>query len=392
MVRPGLMSALVLATLLLAQPGRSAPVSDQQWSALAARLFPALTALERVQAAGGAKLSSRSARLAERRRRMDTCQQAPGCLLRAGLWSDAEIADVAALADHALQGPARQAASADDGLQAQVARELKGLNGILQVYGLGAPPRYPQIDGPIDAPGSALFSVTLADAVSLAEAGKQDGSAVLDPSISLALSLLDVNDRNAASAFEPLDERYNGAALAHARVVDWRRYRFTAIIVPGIGPENPGLMLSARGKLNVRMAAQRFADGAAPFIILSGGAVHPRQSPNVEALEMRRALIERFAIPPESIVVEPYARHTTTNLRNVTRRLVALGAPVDQEALIVTNVEQSKYIESALFSERNRIELGYQPGKVEKRLSPVELTFRPAASSLRIDPMDPLDP
>jgi hypothetical protein len=392
MVRAGLTSALVLATLLLARPGHCAPVGDQQWSVLAARLFPALTALERARAADGDKASNLSAPLAERRGRMDACLQAPGCLLRAGLWSDAEIADVAALADHALKGPARQAASADDGLQAQVTRELKGLNGILQVYGLGAPPRYPQIDGPIDPPGTALFSATLVDAVSVAEAGKQDRSAVLDPSISLALALLDVNDRGTASAFEPLDQRYNGSALAHARAVDWRRYRFTAIIVPGVGPENPGLTLSARGKLNVRMAAQRFADGVAPFIILSGGAVHPRQSPNVEALEMRKALIERFAVPPESIVVEPYARHTTTNLRNVTRRLVALGAPVDQEVLIVTNAEQSKYIESALFSERNRIELGYQPGKVGERLSPVELTFRPAASSLRVDPLDPLDP
>lgn len=392
MVRARLTSGLVLATLLLAQPGHSAPVGDQQWSGLAGRLFPALVALERVQAADGAKSSKPSALLTARRGRMEACQQVPGCLLRAGLWSDAEIADVAALADRTLQGPARQAASADDGVQAQVARELKGLNNILQVYGLGAPPRYPLIDGPIDAPGSALFGVTLADAVSLAEAGKQDASAALDPSLSLALALLDVNDRDTASAFEPLDQRYNGAAMAHARTMDWSRYRFTAIIVPGIGPENPGLTLSARGKLNVRMAAQRFADGAAPFIILSGGAVHPRLSPNVEALEMRRALIERFAVPPESIVVEPYARHTTTNLRNVTRRLVALGAPVDQQALIVTNVEQSKYIESALFSERNKTELGYQPGKVESRLSPVELTFRPAASSLRIDPMDPLDP
>lgn len=392
MVRAGLASALSLATLFLAQPGRAAPVGDQQWSVLATRLFPALTALKRVQAADGAESSSRSPPLVERRRRMDACQQAPGCLFRAGLWSDAEIAEVVALADHALQGPARQAVSADDGLRAQVVRELKGLNGILQVYGLGAPPRYPQIDGPIDPPGTALFGVTLADAATLAEAGKQDASAELDPSLALALALLDVNDRKTASAFEPLDERYNAAALAHARTVDWRRHRFTAIIVPGVGPENPALTLSARGKLNVRMAAQRFADGAAPFIIVSGGAVHPRQSPNVEALEMRRALIERFAIPPESIVVEPYARHTTTNLRNVTRRLFALGAPADQDALIVTNAEQSKYIESALFSERNRVELGYQPGKVERRLSPVELTFRPAASSLRIDPLDPLDP
>ena len=128
------------------------------------------------------------------------------------------------------------------------------------------------------------------------------------------------------------------------------------------------------------------------LIILSGASVHPKGTRFVEAVEMRKALIERFGVPAESIIIEPYARHTTTNLRNVTRRLIAMGAPLDKDALIVTYTNQSRYIESAEFASRNQKELGYLPGTVGARLSPTELIFRPSAKSLRIDPLDPLDP
>ena len=69
-----------------------------------------------------------------------------------------------------------------------------------------------------------------------------------------------------------------------------------------------------------------------------------------------------------------------------------MGAPLDKDILIITNTGQSGYIESPEFSARNQKELGYLPGKVGTRLSPTELTFRPSAQSLRIDPADPLDP
>jgi hypothetical protein len=69
-----------------------------------------------------------------------------------------------------------------------------------------------------------------------------------------------------------------------------------------------------------------------------------------------------------------------------------LGAPLNRDALIITNPEQSQYIQGAEFAARNQQELGYQPGGIGNRLSPTVLTFRPARASLRIDPMDPLDP
>jgi hypothetical protein len=71
---------------------------------------------------------------------------------------------------------------------------------------------------------------------------------------------------------------------------------------------------------------------------------------------------------------------------------MAMGAPLDRDALIVCNPSQSQYVESAIFAERNDKELGYQPGRIGPRVSPTELVFRPDRESARIDPLDPLDP
>ncbi|RYF03780.1 MAG: YdcF family protein, partial [Oxalobacteraceae bacterium] len=303
-------------------------------------------------------------------------------------WTDAEMDAVAA----AVPASANRAALADDGIRAQVARELRGLNAVLQTYGFGTQARYPMIDGPVEQAGGADFKALVADAIWLADAGKNDPAVRLDPSLALAIALVDVSERHDAVAFEPLDAAHNAAPFALARTLDWKRYRYSAIIIPGVGPENPTISLSARGKLHLQLAARRFAQGDVAFIITSGAAVHPKGSHFVEAVEMRKALIERYRIPAERIVIEPYARHTTTNLRNATRRLHAMGAPLDKPTLIVANADQSRYITSPEFAARNPAELGYDPGTVGTRLSPYEVEFTPSLHSLRVDPWDPLDP
>jgi hypothetical protein len=375
----------IVAALIVAHPGLAAPVADSHLKAMAGNLFPAVEAIapERLPADVRHMLEAR-------RTRITACGKDAHCAVEASLWTPAESALLAAAVEKSVKAGAFTLL--DDGIRPEVERELTGLNNILKVYGLGAPARYPLIDGPTEGIPFAQSIANISYALDLAVAGRDDPSTALDPGIGLALSLLDANDRGEAGAFEPLDGQYNAAAVAKARTIDWKRYRYTAIIIPGVGPDDLGTPLSARGKLNVRMAAQHLADGVAPFVILSGSSVHPRETRFVEALEMRKALIERFGVPADSIVIDPYARHTTTNMRNATRRLVALGAPLDRDALIVTNADQSRYIEGKEFVARNQLELGYQPGTVEKRLSPFELTFRPSLSSMRVDPMDPLDP
>ena len=252
-------------------------------------------------------------------------------------------------------------------------------------------PRYPQIDGAgtID-PQEARARLQAADWLS--RTPRAGSAQALDGSVEFALALLDVSDRADAIAFDPLTDGLNAAAARRARTLDWKHWHHSALILTGVGPETPEMPLSPFGKYHVRLAAERFAQGDVPFIILTGGRAHPRATRFTEAEQMRIALIERYGVPPDAIVIEPYARHTTTNLRNASRMLTMLGAPIDTPALIVCNPNQSEMIASPAFAQRNITELGYAPGQIGRRISPTELEFLPSPSSLRIDPRDPLDP
>ena len=65
---------------------------------------------------------------------------------------------------------------------------------------------------------------------------------------------------------------------------------------------------------------------------MSGGFVHPAQTPYAEAIEMKKALIADFSIPQEAILVDPHARHTTTNMRNAARLLYRYAIPFESVA------------------------------------------------------------
>lgn len=364
----------VCAALAAFQPSLAATVEDGVIAALGKRLFPIVSSMHRADAT--TKVRSM---FTERDRRLSECAEDAPCKLDASRWSADEISLVAGTATAGERSEA-------------IRRELTGLNAILEVYGKGGVARYPKIDGPIAKAGSERLANDVAVAALMSEVGRDESVAALDPSIGFALALLDVNDRLDAIAFEPIDGGLNADAFQHARTLNWSRYPYTAIIVLGAGPEDLLTPLSARGKLHIKLAARRYIEGQAPFIILSGGAVHPRDTRYVEAVEMRRALLERFNVPAQAIVIEPYARHTTTNLRNATRLLMALDAPVDRDALVLSNSRHIDYVQSAEFATRNQNELGYQPGKLGRRTSPFDVTFRPSPDSSRVDPLDPLDP
>jgi hypothetical protein len=374
--------ALLLCMAVVAiQPVFAATAEDRIIATLGKRLFPVVTAMDRSRA--GAEVR---AMLAERDRRLAACADDAGCKIDASAWKEDEIGLVSEMA------ASDMAPAAASERRRAIRRELAGLNAILDVYGKGSTPRYPEIDGPIGKKDSRRLATDIAVAASISELGRDEAIAVFDPSIGLALALIDVNDRLDAVAFEPIDQGLNSEAFQHARKLDWSRYRHTAIIVLGAGPEDLLTPLSARGKLHVKVAAQRYFDGLAPFVIVSGAAVHPRETRVVEAIEMRRALIERYGVPAHAIVIEPYARHTTTNLRNSARLLMSMKAPMSRDALVLSDPRHIDAVESPEFIARNQRELGYQPGKIGERTSPFDIVFRPSPDSARIDPLDPLDP
>ncbi|HUD30027.1 MAG TPA: YdcF family protein, partial [Novosphingobium sp.] len=366
-------ATIVAATALslMAVPASAGTARDTVAEALSARLFPLLDALGRNPSAMTA-LQARpevAAMLRARYDRRAACGADLGCVAQAMVWTQDEAQVLAS---------AVVAGGADDGPAAQAGREIAGINTIVRTYGLGQVPGYPQIDGAGTVDPQEIRS-RLQAAAWLSQTARAGSAQALDPSVEFALALLDGSDRTDAIGFEPLLGGLNAPAMKRAKGLDWKRFRYTAMIVTGVGPEVDDMPLSPFGKYHLRLAAQRFAAGDVPFIIVTGGRAHPRATPFAEAQEMRAALIERYGIPADAIVIEPYARHTTTNLRNATRLLIAMGAPLDRDTIVVCNPGQSAAIESAQFVQRNLTELGYEPGKVGPRISPTELEFRPSA-------------
>lgn len=272
----------------------------------------------------------------------------------------------------------------------------RGINRILNVYGKGQPPRYPQIDSQTFDLNSRVVMNALA-AFSSQQSQINSNEALrrhelfFQPSLKLALTLLAVNKRDEAGRFEPL-EGENAPALKKLPSIQWNKYRYSAIVVPGLGPEEPAVALDPGGFQRVAMAAKHYREGLAPYILVSGGNVHPSQTPFCEAIEMKKALVRDLGIPADSILIEPHARHTTTNFRNASRLLYRDGLPLDRPILVTTDEAQTHSIVSAQFVRRNKDELGYVPFRNLKPISPTDTEFNLEIESLQADSFDPLDP
>ncbi len=212
--------------------------------------------------------------------------------------------------------------------------------------------------------------------------------------LAVDLAALTADKRDEAERYEPLAAGENAKALAAIPGIDWAQYPFSVILVPGQGPDEDGVALAPDGKARADLAAQRHAAGIAPLIALSGGHVHPDRTPYSEAIEMKKYLRETYAIPEEALLVDPHARHTTTNLRNVNRLLYRYGVPTDRPVLVTTTAGQAIYIGfwHGTFGPRCMEDLGYLPWRSLVPLSKYDTCMRPVAVSLHADGRDPLDP
>lgn len=269
----------------------------------------------------------------------------------------------------------------------------EGINNAIRVYGAGEKGRSTEIDGISNDPKSLLYQAMLHNiyGVVLLEDAKPSDMFFHD-ALRLALRLMEANRRDEAGRFEPMEKGENRAAYESVKKIDWSKFKYSVILVPGYGPEEQGVQLSPIGKLQIELAAKRYRAGLAPFIVVSGGYVHPKQTPFCEAIEMKRSLIKDFGIPARAIFIDPHARHTTTNMRNAARLIYRYGIPFDKPGLVTTNTFQSADIQGKAFHDRCQRVFGYQPFAPLKRLSPFDLEFMPKIESLLIDPIDPLDP
>jgi hypothetical protein len=173
--------------------------------------------------------------------------------------------------------------------------------------------------------------------------------------------------------------------------ITWNDYPYSFILVLGSGPADSA-RLSKIGAKRADQAAQLFLEHKAPLIILSGGHVHPMQTPFNEAIEMKIYVMEKFKIPEESILIEPHARHTTTNFRNAARLVFRYGIPADLKALVTSSEDHIAITTKEGFRIRCSTELGYFPMEFITRISPIAAEFKPSVASLFFDANDPLDP
>lgn len=414
-VRPFFALVLALAVPFPGQamdpPGYTAPFADT----LETLNFPLLAKLRTSPGWASAlrddpALVTLAAERADRVRLASSCTPKPACLADAWVWTAADIAAVDAALRRIAAQPgraqglvathmrpsgrfARHAALADPAfITAAWADTAAGMNAIIAVYAKGTPPRYPLIDSTIFDTKDERFGAVLDAHGQVTAAGTRPGDLVFDAPGRYAIGLLRMNERTDALAYRQLLDDTNVAASKLAAGTRWADYRYPALLVFGHGPEDAQSRTGVMGHIRMARAADLFAAGLAPFIVVSGGNVHPNRTPFNEAVEMKRILIEQYNIPADRILIEPHARHTTTNLRNCARLLFATGLPTDRPSLIVTDPMTAMYIGSTTLMTRTLQETGVTPGRVTAADTAFAFEFLPDLSAFHVDPLDPLDP
>jgi hypothetical protein len=312
-------------------------------------------------------------------------------MINAAWFSDAEVKDIGSMLKRILSehSDARlmlnqrlresgmfvreQTRSDDDLIACAWEQSAIGVNRVLDIYGDGKRPSYPNIDArdPIgtDSEWNARVSGLATKAV---EGIPADRDLFFGASMRTALALLELNGRDEAGRFEPMEDGENKPVIARIGRTDWSKFPYSCILVLGIGPDTPDVALSKGGRENVERAAEQFKAGLAPLILTSGGYVHPNKTKFCEAVEMRRELIDKLGVPADAVLIDPHARHTTTNIRNAARQIHT--------------------VQGDGFAHRCEHELGYDTARIGKLLEPSRLEVFFTIDCLEADPMSPLDP
>lgn len=320
---------------------------------------------------------------------LQTCNTV-ACYAAAMKWTSAEIAEAG---DELLKinGSSQLLGSDNEQLKNSWNTTANGINRIFDVYLAGKAPRYAKIDSISFAPDDLEFKKEVYELVNNLMGQKDAKKLFYKWPVNTAIGLLRLNGRDEAARYEPLNGNLNEKPFLKINSTNWKAYKYSLILVPGLGPEQPGVALDPKGAKRCKEGAERYRNGLAPFIVVSGGNVHPFKTPFNEAVEMKKYLVNKLGIPDEAVFIEPYARHTTTNIRNTSRMIYNFGMPDDKPVLIVTDDSQSAYIVKRMEKTAIR-DLGYVPYEKLNRITDQETEFYPVKKSLERDPSDPMDP
>ncbi|WP_214073393.1 YdcF family protein [Mucilaginibacter sp. dw_454] len=269
-------------------------------------------------------------------------------------------------------------------------QDAAGINYTIDVYAGGQKPNYPQIDSIGFNTKARAYRILLYDVNTTLVGDVKNTKLFFEPAMHAALLYLQINERQDPANYEPMAQTVNKAAVDHIKITDFSKYPYTVIMIPGAGPDEPGTPLSAEGMLRCRLAVQDYHDGKAPYIMPSGGKVHPYKTKYCEAEEMKAYMIKVLHVPEYAIIMEPHARHTTTNMRNAVRLMYKYGIPTAKPGLVVTDKSQTDAI--LKMDSRCEKELKYVPYKLGKHLSDTEVEYFAVPEAMQINPYEPLDP
>ncbi len=264
-----------------------------------------------------------------------------------------------------------------------------GINNVLEVYIKGKRPRYPAVDAISFAENDSGFYLSVRYLLEN-DLNRKLSELFYETPLNVALEAMRLNQRDEASRYEPLNKGMNLSAFENMKKTKWDSFPYSVILVPGQGPEKEGVSIDSMSIYRCQQAAKCYKEKLAPFIIVSGGHVHPNKTPYSEAVEMKKYMVSQLNIPEQAIFIEPHARHTTTNLRNAVRMIYRFNIPDNKKVLIVTNSSQNELI--LRMEKRCLNELGYVPYRELKKLSEETSEFYPVVNALQCNSLDPLDP
>ncbi len=271
---------------------------------------------------------------------------------------------------------------------------LRGVNQIIDTYGAGIDPRYPTIDAISFDVNSSQYKSLIKTLVTDLDTNKGNYKLFYEPFLNFALGLLDINDRDEAGRYFQLQNGVNSVAYQNLGNITWSDYDYSMIVVLGDSPNSSGDApnISVGGKARADHGVELYNQGKAPLIMFSGGHVWPVHTAFSEAIEMKKYIMNTHSIPENRILVDPHARHTTTNMRNIGRQIFRYGISKDKKAIVSTSQGHSESISSPNFLTRCQNEMGHIPLKLHERLSSFDLEFTPIIDVLHLDSSDPLDP
>jgi hypothetical protein len=269
----------------------------------------------------------------------------------------------------------------------------KGINHILDVFGLGKDSLYKEIDNASFDVNGAEYPEILKTKV--AEIKPAKNTLFFEPTLAFAMKLLEANGRDEVGRHERLEVKDNKKAFENLKKIKWNDYPYSVILVLGSGPSEKlgdAPNIGKIGMLRADEAVKLFKQKLAPLLVLSGGYVHPARTPYCEAVEMKKYIMQKYGIAESSILIEPQARHTTTNVRNAERLMFRDKIPTDKLGLITSSETHIDYVGGNAFKKRFTDEIGFVPMQIFKRISPVAIEFMPLKESLFVNPSETLDP